>query len=340
MALQPFLTPSFDATDYLNSTLPPLSTATIRQDPASVPLSELSSQTQTLLSQLSAQTARVSESLTQLTDEILRSGSRLAYEVEVLRGDTIGFAELLNDGLTEDIKVFVPQGLLSPKKSNVKSTGLHEDESHSALKGHDQIEEATARTPGYMVELKMLSKVRNELENVIKTFGNAMEWPIPPSEVSVASSFISVSAPDPGSESHSREEKGRQVAKELREQINALFESDSDPEIGVQAAASRVNELRELSKVWKGTAEEKARTKFVDGLARTVEEKHRAIERERAQQPSSRVEGSVTSTLPRKGSIRKSTEAQDPVDQGRLGWPAKDGGYGFINHLQKIRGGL
>ena len=334
MALEPFLAPNFDATDYLNSVLPPLSTATIRQDPASVPLSELSSQTQTLLSQLSAQTARVSESLTQLTDEILRSGSRLAYEVEVLRGDTIGFAELLNEGLVEDIKVFVPNGLSLPSKGSVESVVRLEDDSR------DTVADATAGTPGYMAELKMLSKVRSELENVIKVFGTAMDWPIPPSEVSMASSFISVSAPDPNSETHSREEKGRQVAKELRDQINILFESDTDPIVGVQAAASRVNELRELCKVWKGTAEERARTRFVDGLAKMVEEKHKAVEREKAQEPASRVEGSLVSTLPRKESTSKNTEGQEPVDQGRFGWPAKDAGYGFINHLQKMRGGL
>jgi hypothetical protein len=33
----------------------------------------------------------------QLTDEILRSGGRLAYEVEVLRGETIGLSETLTE---------------------------------------------------------------------------------------------------------------------------------------------------------------------------------------------------------------------------------------------------
>lgn len=94
--LEPFLQPgAFDTADFLNSTLNP-----------KLNLSELSSQTQNLLSQLNAQTSRLTAILTQLTDDILRSGARLAYEVDLLRGEAIGLSEALNEGLQDDIALF------------------------------------------------------------------------------------------------------------------------------------------------------------------------------------------------------------------------------------------
>jgi hypothetical protein len=94
--LQQFLAPSFDAADFLNTSLPSLATSSSQSTRSQdVSLTELSTQTQTLLSHLSAHTTRLTNTLTQLTDEILRSGSRLAYEVEVLRGETLGLSEAL-----------------------------------------------------------------------------------------------------------------------------------------------------------------------------------------------------------------------------------------------------
>src|SRR5215469_16343030 len=122
-SLRPFIQPTFDPADFLNSTLPPLHLATynaVSRQANAVSLADLSSQTQSLLSQLNAQAARLTNILTQLTDEILRSGGRLAYEVDVLRGETINLSETLNDTLNPDIKLFLPTGL---------STTTVEDES-------------------------------------------------------------------------------------------------------------------------------------------------------------------------------------------------------------------
>ena len=44
------------------------------------------------------------------------------------------------------------------------------------------------------------------------------------------------------------------------------------------AAEKRVEELRGLVGVWKGTAEEKARTRFVEGLAKEVAERRKEVE--------------------------------------------------------------
>ena len=114
-SLLPFIQPAFDPADHLNALLPSLAFPSSQSKPNAVSLSELSIQTQSLLSQLNAQTTRLSTVLTQLTDDILRSGGRLAYEVEVLRGETVGLSEALTDGLRPDVEKFVPSGLTAAK---------------------------------------------------------------------------------------------------------------------------------------------------------------------------------------------------------------------------------
>lgn len=262
-----FTNPSFDAADYLNNVLPPLTLGTSQpynRLPGSVPLPDLSAQVQSLLSQVSAQNVRLSDTLTQLTDEILRSGGRLAYEVEVLRGEAIGLRDSLTEGLRGDITKFVPGG-----------DGEGEEEGDA-----DEIndKETTVEDPEYIKKLRTLNQVRSRLEDVVHTFGEAMEWPLPPSEVSLTSSFISVSAPEPGPESHSREEKGQEVARKLRAEVTELLDSDGGGQAGVEAAARRVEAVRVLAMVWRGSAEEKARNRLVDSLTKIVDDRRRALE--------------------------------------------------------------
>jgi hypothetical protein len=326
-ALQPFLNPSFDPADYLNATLPSLQTLNVSQSPkGSVPLAELSTQTQTLLSQLSAHTTRLTTTLTQLTDEILRSGSRLAYEVEVLRGEALGLSEALTEGLQEDVARFVPGGLegdLARKQSKVAEVN-GQSRRASILptpKTPTREETPTIADPPYITKLRTLTLVRSRLDTVIKTFGDAMEWTFPPSEVSVTSSFLSVSAPEPGSDMHSTEEKGQQVSKKLRDEIADLL-IGGDPVDGIEAAAKRVEELKDLAVVWKGTAEEKARVRFVESLAKLVEDRHRELLREAEQDTR----------------LRQRVETlQEKVDIS-AGETKSQGGYGFISQLQKLRG--
>jgi hypothetical protein len=326
-ALQPFLNPSFDPADYLNSTLPALQSSNSSQNAKNtVPLAELSTQTQTLLSHLSAHTTRLTTTLTQLTDEILRSGSRLAYEVEVLRGETLGLSEALTEGLHDDVVKFVPAGLESelarkPTTSRARSSTMTIPKTPIA-------ESASTNTnkvadPPYITELRTLTLVRSRLDTVIKTFGDAMSWTFPPSEVSVTSSFLSVSAPEPGSDAHSTEEKGQQVSKQLREEIAGLLAAD-DPINGIEAAAKRVEELKELALVWKGTAEERARNKFVESLAKMVEDRHRELLKDVGQ--DSQVGQTAEATHDEPSSLFG-------MDDGRT-----QGAFGFINQLQRLRG--
>jgi hypothetical protein len=322
-ALQPFLNPSFDPADYLNATLPGLQTS--HQSPkSSVPLGELSTQTQTLLSHLSAHTTRLTSTLTQLTDEILRSGSRLAYEVEVLRGETLGLSEALTEGLAEDIIKFVPGGLdqdLARKQSRATEANGHRRRASTLTAPKTPViqEPPSVVDPPYITQLRTLTLVRSRLDTVIKTFGDAMAWTFPPSEVSVTSSFLSVSAPEPGSDMHSTEEKGQEISKKLRNEIADLL-IGGDPVDGIEAAAKRVEELKDLATVWKGTAEEKARVRFVESLAKLVEDRHRELLREAENDGRLRQ---------RVETLQEESETVESKSQS---------GFGFISQLQKLRG--
>ncbi|KAF2193831.1 hypothetical protein K469DRAFT_549841 [Zopfia rhizophila CBS 207.26] len=322
--LRPFLQTTFNPADYLNATLPSLSLSSVSSRPlkqgTSVPLADLSSQTQDLLSQLNAHTTRLSTILTQLTDDILRSGGRLAYEVEVLRGETIGLTETLTDGLKEDVEKFLPGGIsLEVKESEDEAKSPvtdTQDEKGAETKEATKPAEEDDSTSSYISQLRTLTLVRSRLESVIKVFGEAMQWILRPSEVSLASSLISVSAPEPGSDSASREEKGREFAEKLRTEISDLITGTEGEDSGSEAAMVRIQALRDLAQVWKGTAEEKARVKFVDGLVKLTEDKQKALENAANQKQGAG----------RSGSVQKPQATQ------------KSGG--FLDNLQRIRGNI
>ena len=322
--LAPFLQPRFDPAEYLNTTLPSLSLASRPKPGNAVSLAELSSQTQDLLSQLNAHTTRLSAILTQLTDDILRSGGRLAYEVEVLRGEAIGLTETLTDGLKNDVQRFLPGGIkVNPESVDevvTSPTAIPADAQAGDQQPPLALVEEDDTTPEYISDLRTLSTVRSRLETVIKVFGEAMHWTIPPSEVSLGASLISVSAPEPGTDSASREQKGKEFAASLRSEIADLIAGD--PEGGIEKAEVRIQALRDLARVWKGTAEEKARTKFVDGLVKLAEEKQREQEKEKERNKDRGQQRSA-----RSGSVPK--PPQQPQQQ-------KSGG--FLENLQRIRG--
>lgn len=323
-ALVPFLQPRFDPADYLNGTLSSLalSSRPIKAG-TSASLADLSTQTQDLLSQLNAHTTRLSAILTQLTDDILRSGARLAYEVEVLRGETLGLTETLTDGLKDHVKKFLPCGILlgtEQAEEEVKSPALATDTPGDDSQMRGSLQEAREdTTPGYISDLRTLTTVRSRLESVIKVFGEAMHWTIPPSDISLTSSLISVSAPEPGSDNASREKKGKDFAASLRSEIADLMAGDQDN--GIHSAEVRIKALRDLAQVWKGTAEEKARMKFVEGLAKLAEDRQTQLERER-QRDRSQQRPNRSESIPK---------PQHPAQQQqRTG--------GFLENLQRIRG--
>lgn len=371
--LQSFLSPTFDAAEYLNATLPPLQGQPATPAAATaVPLAELSAQAQTQISQLNAHTTRLANTLTQLTDEILRGGSRLAYEVELLRGETLGLSEALSEGLHDDVTRFVPDGAAVSKPGDkiadvqrrrastltaAPATALRAPVTTTDVIPDSAPVDADSTDPPYITQLRTLTLVRSRLDAVVKTFGDAMEFVFPPSELSVSSSFLSVSAPEPGQEgAHSTEEKGQQVLRKLRDEIADLLRATkgapaavADPIEGIEKAARRIEELRELAVVWKGTAEEKGRAKFIDGLAKSVEDRHKELMREieqqqQQQQQSGRRDArgdAGNGNNGNRGSSGPRKPAGGPDTAGSGGAEAKaPTGYGLISQWQRLRTGL
>ncbi|CAG9938956.1 unnamed protein product [Clonostachys rosea f. rosea IK726] len=329
--LRPFLTPGFDPASFLNSTLPPLQ----RSAPTSTESSgvaELSTQAQALINQLNAHTSRLSTTLTSLTDDILRSGSRLAYEVELLRGETLSLTETMHDTLQEDIEKFVPGGLKAAReerKDGASDDGRGSPTSETAEEEADIVEDAG--DPPYVKQLQTLTLVRERLEAVIRTFGDAMEFVFPPSELSVSSSFLSVSAPEPGSQQQSSEDKGQEVLRKLREEISNLLLRSEDPVDGIAKAAERIEELKLLTTVWKGTSEEHGRNKFIESLAKMVEDRHRELMRD--MEPGTRKDGKLEGSRTRKGSVTR-----DAAVTGES--KPMPGGFGLLTQLQRLRNGI
>lgn len=307
-ALQPFVQVNFDPADYLNSTLPGLAMKSTPRDQSDrVALGELSTRTQTLLSQLNAQTSRLSSTLTQLTDEILRSGSRLAYEVEILRGEATGLSDTLKETLKEDIGKFQLTSIDAPHSADPNTTKL----------GHSD--------PEFVTQLRTLSLVRTRLDSVIQVFGDAMQWTLAPSELT-SNSLISISAPDVGpDESRSREEKSKATAQKLRTEVANLLDSAASAEEGILAATHRIEDLKALSAVWNGTAEEKARTRFIDQLSKLVEDEQRKL----SKRDGRRQMGTTSPGLDNRYGGASNDSARATSD-----------GYGFIKNLQRIKGDM
>ncbi|CAD0107753.1 unnamed protein product [Aureobasidium uvarum] len=312
-ALQPFLQSQFDPADYLNATLPSLTFSNPTKD--RVPLAELSTQIQALISQLNVQTSRLTNTLNQLTDDILRSGSRLAYQVEMLRGETAGLTDALNTSLQPEIALFAPQ-------SSQQSTKLDKDD---VFPGQTGLSTPTQPVePDYISKLRTLVMVRQRLDSVIKVFGEAMAWPIAPSDL-VSSSFISVSAPSAGGpeETRNREEKAKEHAQKLRDEIIQLLQSAVSADEGIAAAIKRIDELRDLASIWQGTAEEKARARQIDGLEKIVEDEQKALAR--------KAEARKRTASPAAVDYRynNTSESTRTSNQGS--------GYGFMNNLRRIK---
>ena len=322
-----FLDDSFNAADYLNCNLPPLQISDVSSSSSTTSelaaLAEVSAKTQALVLQLNAQSSRISSSLTKVTDEIIRSGGRLAYEVENLKGDAAGLTEVLHKDLKEPIGKIIPGGLASKEaEKDVKISAVGKNE-RGGKEGIAENAKVAGSQLEFISELSTLAFVRERIQSVIEVFGKAMEWVLPPSEYSITSSIISVSAPEPGNTDQSMEEKGRAYSKKIQSEIKSLVDVAEDVQ-GLKSAYARVEELRELGQVWKGTSEERARVKFVDSLQKVVEDKENMLQRRGRQR---RVDKQVRDDSTKRSSsqtMRQTTETK----------------YGFLGNLQRMRDGL
>lgn len=278
----------------------------------------------------------------------------------MLRGETVGISEALTETLAEDITKFVPDGL-EPYLAAAAAKPFEETSGNGRRRRSSTISRVASssqpttprlpsqsttpkipNTPGqppaqdvvvteiqdpeFIQNLRTLILVRQRLDSVIQTFGSAMSWTFPPSEISISSSFLSVSAPAPetnksASEHFSLEEKGQETSKKLRDEILDLLDGEGEDAVG--KARERVQELRELGTVWRGTVEEKGRGRFVDGLERLVEEREKEIAGAR--------DGGDVAVAER---VEERNATANGIGDGRFG-----GGFDLFNRLQSLRGG-
>ena len=326
-----FQKPSFDPVVLLNGLFPTPSFVSNQPPVRTTPIQDALSQLQALLSKLNTHNYRYADALTQSTDNILRSGSRLAYEVEILGRDADGLHDLLTETLHSDVQLL---RLQVPEVGNPEILdGRREKTGVDQTGGHDVMEVPPAlQVREFIMQLRTLEQVKARLEDVITVLGKSMKWPLPPSEHSITSSLKSVSAPAPGSEKYIYAEKDRDMAGKLRQEIAELLDSKVEIDRGIKAASDRVDQLRLLVGVWKGTAEERARAKFVDDLEKMIEDRRKILNaRSEIQQlRTERQSLHHASSLPeRMTTVHDSTE-RNSIESGN---PAG----GLLRNLQRLR---
>lgn len=185
----------------------------------------------------------------------------------------------------------------------------------------------------------MLATVRARLEDVIRIFGEAMAWPLndpedtnpdPPADVPESTYGAPAPARTPSPiralESGNYGQREKATANPIEEILYFLSCGD------LPTASKKIQELRRLATVFEGTIEGPARTAVVEALeARVAEEedKKRALWK---QQEKRRVIG-------REEEKRKAEEDTEKAESG--GWSGgRDGYYGLINQLSRMRGGM
>jgi hypothetical protein len=185
--------------------------------------------------------------------------------------------------------------------------------------------------PKDLERLEMLANVRERLEEVVKIFGDAMDW--------------SIDAPDSEQQKDDVEKKAEEIGytppvapiglglpsqpagkgskKNTTEEILYLIASEEFEE-----AMRRVERLRELAKVFENTVEGPARTAVVDALEDRV---NTAVEKVvKKEELVSVREAQRTQELKKE---------EDPTSG--QGWGSgKDGYYGLINQFSRMRSGM
>lgn len=302
--LAPFLSPNFSPISYLNNELPSAALSA-----PSTLLTVLASQAQSKISHVTALSTRLSATLTTQTDDILRVSPRLIYEVEILFSKALSLTKSLSESgdLHPALSQFVSRGpstgSVSPVDPPSKPEPLHSSLDH--------------KLP--LDPLRSLIKVRALLTLVSEIFSLALSWPFPPSLLSPSPSLIAVSSPpDP-----TLEAQGQAACARLRQEIIDLLAEgeDVDGTDRVQRAWERVRLWRKCVEIWKGTGEEKARKKFVDGLEAMVVE----VEERKKRADESTKDGGVVGA-------RQSSGLSNTANVG-----GGVGGSGYFRTLQRLR---
>ncbi|PWW71777.1 hypothetical protein C7212DRAFT_230854 [Tuber magnatum] len=317
--LKPFLSPAFSPSAYLNSTLPPLlpppnlNPAGTPRPVNAEPLSTLSSKTTTLLSTLDLQTQTLISTLQSQADEILRLAPRLGYEVDLLRSDAVSLAASLNGDLD----------------GCVRELRLGEGEEGGEV-GKEELR--------VLEKLRMLSRVRSRLEDVVKVFGHAMDWTLegPGEAEGAGQDNLAPPSTDPIPRTPSpiralRGAKKMSGSHPVEDVLYHLSTGDLD------GARRKVAELRELCKIFEGTVEGPARKAVVEALEGRVGEEEAKREAERLEREGGG--GAEEEVEKSRSSPDRNTQSDERVEGS--GWAGgREGYYGFINQLSRMRGNM
>ncbi|KAJ6257093.1 hypothetical protein Dda_7978 [Drechslerella dactyloides] len=300
-ALQPFLAENFSPAAYLNSTLPPLAPSSLHS---------LHSSSTSLLSSLDVHLSRLQATLSALTDEILRATPRLSYELQVLRSDVISLADTLSSPRTRQLTQCLADVSLeessqaqldAPPATTATTVAIDGDKGvgegagpQSGGNGEKQPNggaAAASTKPQVLKRLETLALVRRHLEDVVKVFGEAMEWtltdtqktsiPLPTTSTSSLGAYIPPSrTPSPAifdgrkkptSASHSS--NAGTGSDRITDDISYMLLNEE-----IEQATQKVEELAKLCDVWKNTSEYDARLRFVENLRWKVMEATRVEE--------------------------------------------------------------
>lgn len=227
--------------------------------------------------------------------------------------------------LGEAIEKVVGPGGLPPSPSSPPSISP-QDPAKSA-----EVEERGAEAPhesntepAALPRLRTLHTVRAQLQSVIQTFNIALAFPMPPSMlITTASSIVSITPPDADPDA---ERKGQVALAKLKGEVVDLLRAGD-----TGGARRRVEELRGVCSVWKGTGEERARGRWVEGLEGLVEgkegEEEEERERERRERKGGRKQGMKGEESVAGGG------RQTPVNE-KGGKEAGTGGGGFLRRLR------
>ena len=164
--------------------------------------------------------------------------------------------------LGEAIEAVVPGGL--PPPPSLPTSKQQEDDAKTAQTQDGQ--DAADSEPPALPNLRTLHNIRTHLQSVIQVFNLALSFPFPPSLLTTAASnIVSITSPDADPDA---ERKGQAALAKLRGEVVELLGAGD-----TGGARRRVQELREVCGVWRGTGEERARGRWVEGLEGLVEGK-------------------------------------------------------------------
>lgn len=309
--LEPFLQSSFDPVQYLDSVLPIISgTSPIQSSNAPnsnySTLPDASARAQTLLSQLSAQSARLSSLLTSETDELLRHGPRLAFEVDSFADEVAKLSAIFlspksqsrtDPSLLDCVTAFDVLDQLSVKQPHSKSTPVSDgNDSRNGSQAQKLLQDKPQSGSGpagesqldYLTTLKSLSLARSRLDGVVRLFGEATRWPAPSYNYSkrmgVTIDPFATGGFDDDEEVSSSDPFIHALRIEIAlcspDLVSVASRTAAQGTAEFAAAQERLTALKVLARLWSGTIEEKIRNKVVDDLSRLAFDDSRRRERE------------------------------------------------------------